>query len=117
MDGYTALSAVVGKYPDIAMVRRFLPLNVRNILCMQAELVRLEGDLQMTIEDDRKSGDAKRSQYEYNVGLMMGPHEQYEDGLQWRKTLEVRRLVKDYSTSPGDWSSLPDHGIQLTRAS
>ncbi|KAK5354561.1 hypothetical protein LTS03_003088 [Exophiala xenobiotica] len=77
MEGYTALSAAVGAYPDTAMVRRFLPLNVRNILCMQAELIRLEGDLQMTIEDDRNSGDAKRSQYEYNVGLMMGPHEHH----------------------------------------
>jgi hypothetical protein len=67
---------------------------------MQAELIRLEGDLQMTIEDDRNSGDAKRSQYEYNVGLMMGPHEHHVDGLQWQKTLAARRLLKDYSMSP-----------------
>ncbi|KAJ9501212.1 hypothetical protein H2202_003006 [Exophiala xenobiotica] len=100
MEGYTALSAAVGAYPDTAMVRRFLPLNVRNILCMQAELIRLEGDLQMTIEDDRNSGDAKRSQYEYNVGLMMGPHEHHVDGLQWQKTMAARRLLKDYSMSP-----------------
>ncbi|KAK5224569.1 hypothetical protein LTR99_004728 [Exophiala xenobiotica] len=106
MEGYTALSAAVGAYPDTAMVRRFLPLNVRNILCMQAELIRLEGDLQMTIEDDRNSGDAKRSQYEYNVGLMMGPHEHHVDGLQWQKTLAARRLLKDYNEAVLQLSSL-----------
>src|SRR5882757_3387453 len=99
MEGYNRLAGYIGSQPELAIFRRYLPLNARNILCMQAEILRLQDSLHVIIEKDRNSGDARRKQYEYNIGLLKGPHENHIDGLQWKKTLELRQLLREYSTT------------------
>lgn len=44
MKGYAKIASLMGKYPEVAMVRQFGALNVQNILYLQAELVTLEHD-------------------------------------------------------------------------
>ncbi|KAJ9602909.1 hypothetical protein H2200_012689 [Cladophialophora chaetospira] len=97
MDGYNGLSEQLGAHPALMILRRFLPLNARNILVMQGELLRLDDSLKVTIEDDSKSGNSKRTQYPYNIGLLKGPHSEPDDGVQWKKTKAMRKLLKNYS--------------------
>lgn len=97
MQGYNALAGWMGTYDELRIFRRFLPPNVRNLLCMQAEIVNLEHKLRGTIKDDRNAKDSPRSQFEYNISAMKGPHAKPDDALQWRQTLELRGLLKQYS--------------------
>ncbi|OCT44922.1 hypothetical protein CLCR_06113 [Cladophialophora carrionii] len=125
---YDSLSEHQGKHPALMIFRRFLPLNARNLQLMQAELARLEDSLKVTIEDDRDSKDPKRSQYQYNIGLMKGPHDLLKDEAQWRKGQEVRKLLKEYSYSPevtpvpssdrsaDSWPLIPDGFVLQVRA-
>lgn len=64
---------------------------------MQAEIVNLDHGLRGTIKDDRSAKDSPRSQFEYNISAMKGPHANPGDALQWRQTLELRGLLKQYS--------------------
>jgi hypothetical protein len=100
MANYNTLSRSIAKFPgSLAIFRRFLPLNVRNILCMQAEIVDLAELLEVNIEFDRNSEDEKRRQYEINIVALKGPHEDPADAEQWRLTLELRRLLKEYGST------------------
>lgn len=97
MANYNTLSRNIAKFPgSLAIFRRFLPLQVRNVLCMQAELVHLAGLLEINIAIDSTSEDEKRRQYDFNVNALKGPHEDPADAEQWRLTLELRRLLKEY---------------------
>ena len=97
MDGYNELARCIGTSPTMAIFRRFLPLNARNLLCMQAELIHLEDDLRIIIEDDRSA--EGRTAFESNIAALKGPHHKPGDEIQWEKWLEARRLLKDYSMS------------------
>ncbi|KEF55707.1 uncharacterized protein A1O9_08457 [Exophiala aquamarina CBS 119918] len=97
MANYNTLSRNIAKFPaSLAIFRRFLPEHVRNILCMQAELVHLAGLLEINIAFDSNSDDEKRRQYDVNINALKGPHEDPADAEQWRMTLELRRLLKEY---------------------
>jgi len=97
MNGYNALAGYIGTYPSLAIFRRNLILNARNLLCMQAEIANLEFSLRTTIRRDRNAAGSVRSQFEYDIAAMKGPHTDPGDGLQWQQTLELRRLLKDYN--------------------
>jgi len=60
MEGYTKLAALMGAYPEVAIVRRFAALQMQRILYLQAELVDLESQLRDIEEGDRLSGDEER---------------------------------------------------------
>jgi len=97
MQGYNAIAGWMGTYDGLCIFRRFLILNARNLLCMQAEIVNLDHGLRGTIKDDRSAKDSPRSQFEYNISAMKGPHANPGDALQWRQTLELRGLLKQYN--------------------
>ncbi|KIX08444.1 uncharacterized protein Z518_03100 [Rhinocladiella mackenziei CBS 650.93] len=97
MNGYNALAGFIGTYPSLAVFRRFLILNARNLLCMQGEIINFEHGLRVTIKKDRESGDPVRSLFEYDISALSGRHATPGDGVQWSRTLELRRLLKDYN--------------------
>ncbi|KIW64272.1 hypothetical protein PV04_09219 [Phialophora macrospora] len=97
MNGYNALAGCIGTYPSLAVFRRFLILNARNLLCMQAEIIHLEHGLRLTIRNDREAVDSVRSRFEYEIEVLKGPHKDQRDGVQWQRTLELRRLLKEYN--------------------
>jgi len=100
MANYNTLSRNIAKFPDsLAIFRRFLPLNVRNVLCMQAELVHLAGLLEINIAIDSSSEHEKRRLYDVNIQALKGPHEDPADAEQWRLTLELRKLLKEYGNA------------------
>ena len=97
MNGYNALAGYIGTFPSLAIFRRFLILNARNLLCMQGEIINLEHDLRVTIDIDRKTENSVRNQFEHDIEALKGPHSNPGDGVQWQRTLELRRLLRDYS--------------------
>ncbi|KIW21949.1 uncharacterized protein PV07_12643, partial [Cladophialophora immunda] len=103
MNGYNEIAGLQGSYPRLSIFRRFLPLNARNLLCLQAEIVDLEAKLRVAIESDRNAADPLRQQFEYNISAMKGPPEQETFNLQWTRTLEMRRLLKEYNEALYQW--------------
>jgi hypothetical protein len=59
MTGYDELSTLIGSYPELAMFRRFGPLSAKVLLCMQAELLDLEDDLNIISEIDFKDWESR----------------------------------------------------------
>ncbi|KAH0844383.1 hypothetical protein AYO21_00851 [Fonsecaea monophora] len=106
MDGYNELAGLMGSYQELCIFRRFLILNARDLLCQQAEIVNLEHDLLVAIRDDRNSGDPLRKEFEYDISALKGPHEHPRTGLQWTRTLEMRKLLKEYNTALLQFASL-----------
>jgi hypothetical protein len=96
MQGYNATAGWMGTYSGLCIFRRFLILNARNLLCMQAEILNLDHVLRVTIKEDRNAKDSPRSQFEYDISAMKGPHATPGDGLQWQQVLELRGLLKQY---------------------
>ena len=62
MKGYNKIAALMGKYPESAIVSQFSDLNIQNILYLQAEIIQLRKDLR-ELEDanDRSLEPAKAS--------------------------------------------------------
>lgn len=100
MANYHTLAQNIAKYPgSLAIFRRFLPLHVRNVLYMQSEIIHLAGLLDVNITCNSKSQDETIRQYQFNVAALKGPHETCLAGEQWRLTLELRRLLKEYGSA------------------
>ena len=103
MDGYNRLAAVIGTNHELAIFRRFSTLNAKSLLYMQGELTHLEADLRAIACEDKQSQDPERAEFEFSIHTMRGPHECEDRGEQWRKVLEIRQKLKDYSVySPVD---------------
>ena len=95
IEGYPRLARVMGPC-NLGIFRRFTELNALNILHLQAELVYLEQELKILTELDDISGDATRALYAKSA---YGLRKSVESGNdhQWRKILEVREKLKEYS--------------------
>jgi hypothetical protein len=97
MEGYNLLAGYIGTNTSLAVFRRFMILNARNLLCMEAEIINLDHGLRHIIGKDRQAKDGVRNLFEYEIRVLKGPHKTPSDGVQWQRTLELRRLLKEYS--------------------
>lgn len=99
MEGYDHLAAHMGSHVGLTIFRRFGILNARNLLILQAEIMDCQRRLLDVIATDRNSRDPEREQFSCNIRIMKGPHDppSEEKQKQWDITLELRRLLKDYS--------------------
>ena len=97
-DGYLKLSAFQGRFPEVAIFRRFAALNAQNILYMQAELSHLELELNEIIDEDCHSGDVKRMAYGRDWWTLSQASKQDESPAQMRKICEIRGKLQVYST-------------------
>ena len=96
MASYNKLAALMGDHQELAIFRRFQRLNVKSLLCMQAEILHLESELGILEMEDERSEDKTRSklhQSVFNVKASCGS----ESDVQWRKILEVREKLEQYS--------------------
>src|SRR5947199_10153671 len=62
MTGYDKLAALIGKYPSLAIYRRFGALSAKVRLSMQAELAHLETEL--SIITQRNSSDPEKARFD-----------------------------------------------------
>ena len=95
MDGYHRLAAVIGTDRDLAIFRRFSVLNAKSLLYMQGELTHLEAQLQAIAHEDKKS--EKTADFEFCIQSLKYTHDCEDGDVQWRKVLEIRQLLKEYS--------------------
>jgi hypothetical protein len=92
-EGYEHLAQFMGKYPALAIFRRFGALNLQNLLYLQAELLYLEDELQQIIQEDNQKGGAvfSRDWYALREGSESGENTQYQ------LLLEIRKKLFEYS--------------------
>ena len=95
--GYHEFAEIVGKYPGLAIFRRFATLNAQNLLYLQSELANLELELQTIVRQNVNSRDEKRQQYQTDITALKSAPRDADEGRQWRKCLEIREKLKEYS--------------------
>ena len=103
MEGYPALAEVMSMNDGLDVFRRFSSLNIQNLLYMQAELNNLELDLKDIAAEDQcanpaELGNEGRRRYMTSARTIRESLEK-GDGLQWKRVLQIRKLLKEYSKS------------------
>ena len=99
MEGYNELAALMAAYPSLAIFRRFLPLNIRDLLIAQGELIHLEAKLRNIVREDRGSGDQDLIDLQYDIGALQRSGEDPERKHQWETTHEIRAKLKEHRKS------------------
>ena len=66
---------------------------------MQGELALLEADLRAIAKEDKESEDEEKADFEFCIQTLKGPHVCEGGDQQWRKVLEIRQKLKEYSMS------------------
>ncbi len=96
MEGYNELAALMATYPVLAIFRRFLLLNVRDLLIIQGELTHLEAEYKDVVLEDCGSGDPQRINLQYDIGALEESAEDPERKHQWELTLKIRAKLKEH---------------------
>lgn len=107
-DSYAGLAKFMGPNFQAGMgqFKRFGELQALNLLYMQAELIKDEEVLRVQAFLDRTNGDEKEKKFDKEVWEMIGS----SSSSQWRKVLEVREKLKEYSKDP---SIIENSGLYL----
>jgi hypothetical protein len=89
----------MGPYPGMSMFKRFAPLNARNLLYMQAEIVDLEQQLEILAVDDETGTEVSHHDFAVKALKLRESilDEDGDHGDQWEKVLEIRERLKEYS--------------------
>lgn len=98
MDGYHKLASLVSDHEELLILRRFATANAKNLLYMQGEILHLEAELHDIALEDH-SGCEKHRNYEYCVFDLKESYGTRGGDAQWRKILELRGKLKEYSQS------------------
>ncbi|KAL9036090.1 MAG: hypothetical protein Q9180_004498, partial [Flavoplaca navasiana] len=96
MASYNRLAALIGKYQELAIFRRFQTLNAKSLLYMQAELLNLENELKSIEFDDQSSKDIHRASLHTSV-FDLKESSGSEHQLQWNKAMEIRDKLERYN--------------------
>jgi hypothetical protein len=112
MAGHTKVARFMAHHGEMGILRRFKDLNFKNLLYLQAELVELEKELEDLSRADNAAIDSPRASYQKHWPLL---RESKSDGSgdQWAKVLQIRKTLKQYSTSLLDPRSSPAGHICL----
>ncbi|MCJ1375579.1 hypothetical protein MMC20_006816 [Loxospora ochrophaea] len=111
---YSRLAALIGAHQETALFRKFASLNAQNILYLQAELVHLESELGNITQENKYSGDSEKASFLASLFNLKESSGTTKD-LQWRKFLEVREKLKEYSMfHPSSIRILFTNGDRLT---
>ncbi|KAL9042553.1 MAG: hypothetical protein Q9214_003742 [Letrouitia sp. 1 TL-2023] len=97
MANYSTLSNLIATHGDAAIFRRFTPLNVKNLLYMQAELIHLDAELRIIENEDRTSGNPEKSSfsssfYDLKESAGTGNDSQWHSAL--LQFMDIQRLAK-----------------------
>ena len=104
MADYNRLAQLMGMHQELAIFRQFADLNAKNLLFMQSELIHLEAELSAIELENKHSGNSQKASFHVSVFELKESEGSAMD-LQWRKTLEVRTKLAEYSVSPSTVSS------------
>lgn len=96
MANYSRLCALMCKHRELSLLKGFTDLNLKNLLYMQSELIHLQAELNDLELDDSRSRDPEKVIFQVSV-FDLKESVGTENDLQWRKALEVRGKLKEYS--------------------
>jgi hypothetical protein len=96
--GYPRLSERMGVKPETLIFRKFVALNARVLLYMQAELLELERALQKQEEQDLNDTDGKRSRYASDFSYLLLSHK-HGDTTQLELVRKIQGKLELYSKS------------------
>lgn len=99
--GYPQVATFMANNPEMMVVRRFGGLNVRNLLYLQAELIRIEKELlECEIRDaESKVGEEHdRRRYPRDYLAVFNSRNEVGRNNQWLLIHEMRAKLKEYST-------------------
>ena len=96
MRGYSHLATLMSGHLEICIVRKFGKLNTQNLLYYQSELTSLERAHQKIVKEDRKSENKYRAYFDDDGEYLTSPVAR-GDEKQWKKWLEIRSKLKEYS--------------------
>lgn len=96
------LAHLMSHNPDIATFRRFAALNNLNLLYLQAELARLEADLEHAMREDLADADPERRRAAWDYDALRregekGEGDAGEGSSVWDIVEEIRGKVREYS--------------------
>jgi hypothetical protein len=97
LEGYAKVAQLMSRSHELGVVRSFRELNFRNLLYLQAELVQLEAELEKLADADNLSQDQIRECHARHWPLLKSTLTSGHDD-QWRKMLQIREKLKEYST-------------------
>jgi len=95
--GYPRIAERIAVKPETGIYRRFDALNARHILYLQAELCRLEEDLQEQESNDCKDTVGHRSLYAIDYECMLD-EEQADPKKQLKLIHKIHQKLNQYST-------------------
>ena len=95
---YSSMAEILGNQAGLAIYRRFATLNAQNLLYLQSELMNLEAELKKLVLDDSHSDNEQRRVFQSDIGALKSAPADATTGKQWRKILEIRVKLKEYST-------------------
>lgn len=85
--------------------RRSSYLNVLNLLYRQARLLELDFELKEIASEDMNAPDVlqnkRRRQYYLSAKALRDSVRTEEDDLQWKKVIEIRESLEEYSKTAG----------------
>lgn len=96
MGNYDTLAALMGSHQEMAQFRKFADLNAKNLLYMQAELVHLKAELENIANEDKRSSHGEKESFDVSL-FDLKDSSGTENDVQWRKVLEIRNKLKEYS--------------------
>lgn len=94
---YSSLAELLGNNDGLAIYRRFATLNAQNLLYLQSELINLEDELKRPVIADSLSDDEQRRVFKHDVTALKNAPSDAAEGKQWKKVLEIREKLKEYS--------------------
>jgi hypothetical protein len=95
MEGYAKIAELMGRHPELAIIRKFKTANLQNLLYLQAEITYLEEELrQIEIRDIRHGQPRENFQHDW---WYLANADTAEDNQQWTKALELRNKLGQYS--------------------
>jgi hypothetical protein len=97
--GYSKLAHLMVD-EDYLIFRQFKVLSSRDLLFLQAELVKLEEEYTEICQRDRRNSEKESELYEFDWELVSTSKSRDCGGEQWDKALEIRDKLKEYCSTP-----------------
>jgi hypothetical protein len=96
--GWPRVAELMAQTQDFAAFKRYRDLNVKSLLYYQAEIEMLREKLHEEEWADSQRGDDKQRLYARRIDYMIRSRNK-STGTQWQTVIELRRVLKEYSTS------------------
>jgi hypothetical protein len=96
--GWPQVAELMSNIPDFASFNRFSVLQIKSLLYYQAELEILKAELREEELEDYRRGDERAIDYAKRADFLVRSRNR-PNHRQWEVVVEIRRVLKEYSTT------------------